>query len=87
MTSFSKGSVYYKKRIVTEDEGIVFAYEYLICPKCKYKVEQHEKRYKEFQKRCNHPKKFIDTEWHYISGESVKEPYYEYCRLCGEISY
>ena len=55
------------------------------CPKCKYKLEQHNKRYKEFQKHCKHPEQFIETEWCYIRGECVMEPDYDYCRLCEKI--
>ena len=84
--SFKKGDVYYKVRKVFVDE-IVCAFEFLICPKCKYKMEQHNKRYKKFQKHCEHPQEFIDTQWCYIPGECVKEPNYDYCRLCGKILY
>lgn len=79
-----KGDTYFKKRIIRPGE-IVIAYDMNYCPKCKYKNEQHEKRFEEFKKRCEHPKKFIETEWDYIPGECVKEPQYDYCRLCGEI--
>ena len=81
---FKKGDVYYKVREVYKDINIC-AYEFLLCPKCKYKLEQHNKRYKEFKKHCEHPGKFIETEWCYIPGECVKEPDYDYCRLCGKI--
>ena len=84
--SFKKGDVYYKVRKVFADVTIC-AFEFLICPKCKYKSEQHNKRYKKFQKQCEHPQEFIDTQWCYIPGESVMEPDYDYCRLCGKILY
>ena len=31
------------------------------------------------------PHEFIETEWSYIFGECVKEPNFDYCRLCGKI--
>jgi len=65
------------------DAGIM-AFEYLLCPRCKWKEDRHKELYKEFQKKCTHPEKFAETEWSYIPGECVKEPDYDYCRLCGE---
>jgi len=46
------------------------------CPKCIYKEKRHRERYADFIKRCEHPKKFIDTVWDYIPGEAVMEPQY-----------
>lgn len=83
---FLKGEVYYKTRTIYEAAPIC-ADEYLTCPKCKYKNDQHLKRYKKFQKYCTHPQEFIETEWSYIPGECVKEPDYDHCLLCGEILY
>ena len=90
--SFKKGEIYYKQRkIYFFEDGYgsfkVLADEFLICPKCKYKKEQRLKRYKEFQKVCVHPERFIETEWSYIPGECVKEPDYDHCLLCGGILY
>ena len=84
---FLKNDIYYKQRdISTDDYGkIDYVYEYLICPRCKYKTENHEKRFKLFKERCTHPHEFIETEWSYIFGECVKEPNFDYCRLCGKI--
>lgn len=81
---FSKGNVYYKERKVFTD-WVVMAFETLMCPKCKYKQEQHDKRFKLFQNKCVHPDKFKETAWSYITGEYVKEPDYDFCRLCGKI--
>lgn len=81
---FLKGQVYYKVRIVAEEYGEVSSYEYLLCPKCKYKLEQHNQRYKKFQEHCEHPKEFIEEIWSYIPGECVKQPDHLECRLCGE---
>jgi len=83
---FVKGNVYYKKREVYPiawEKGCM-AFEYLICPKCKWREEQSKKRYKVFQKHCVHPEKFTRTEWGYIPGECVMEPEYDYCTLCEE---
>ena len=83
---FTKGNVYYKNREVypIEWSNGIMAVEYLMCPKCKWKEGRHKARYKEFQKHCTHPEEFAETEWSYIPGECVKEPDYDYCRLCGE---
>lgn len=81
---FSKGDVYYKERIV-KDYGEIISYSLYKCPKCKYEIEQHVKRLETFKTKCSHPQKFIETEWDYIPRESVKEPKYQYCRLCGKI--
>lgn len=84
--NFVKGNVYYRIREVFAggyDQHIA-AFEHLMCPSCKWRREQREVRYKEFQKKCTHPEEFSDTEWDYIPGECVMEPRYDYCRLCGE---
>jgi DNA-directed RNA polymerase subunit RPC12/RpoP len=80
---FNKGDVYYRHREVAEEYGEIFAYEYIECPKCHHKQEHCRKRFEEFKKRCLHPDEFITTVWSYIPGECVKEPDYDYCRLCG----
>lgn len=83
---FLKGDVYYKHREVSDNGwGGIYAGEYLICPKCLYKSKQHKLRYEKFKSICNHPEEFIETEWDYIPGECVKEPQYDFCRLCGQI--
>jgi hypothetical protein len=81
---FKKGDVYYRERKVFTD-WVVMAFETLMCPKCKYKAEQHDKRFKQFMEICIHPPKFCETAWHYITGECVQEPDYEFCILCGKI--
>lgn len=81
---FIKGQVYYKKRIILSEDRI-YSYESLICPKCKFKMEQHFKRFQAFKEKCVHPKEFIATEYSYIQGEAVKEPSYNYCQLCGKV--
>lgn len=80
----NKGEVYYKYRVVYADDGI-YAFNIYYCAKDAYEQKEHEKRYKEFQKKCTHPQDFIETEWSYIPGECVKEPDYDRCRLCGKI--
>lgn len=82
--SILKGEIYYKHRTVINDWEL-FGYNTYYCPRCKIKKESHDKRYKEFQKKCTHPYEFIATEWDYIPGECVKEPQYDFCTLCGEI--
>ena len=79
-----KGDVYYKERTVV-DEGVLYAYNSYLCPKCRYKEERHQKRFNKFKDVCKHPQEFIETEWDYIPGECVKEPQYDYCKLCGKI--
>lgn len=88
---FLKGNVYYKERIVAVEEDfpidktIILAYNSYLCPKCKYKQEQQNKRFLKFKGKCTHPEKFIETKYDYIPGECVQEPQYDYCRLCGKI--
>jgi len=85
-TGFKKGDVYYKQRHIYDCERkIIAAYEYLICPKCKWQKESNNKRFDEFKKVCRHPSEFEKTEYGYIPGECVMEPKYSYCGLCGEI--
>lgn len=80
-----KGDVYYRHREVFEEDEMIFAWQYVVCPKCKYKQEQQDKRFNEFKRKCKHPQKFIDIVWCYIPGECVKEPDYDRCMLCGKI--
>jgi len=82
---FKKGDVYYKHREVIEEDGKIFAFESLICPKCHYNNERHLKRFMIFKETCQHPMEFRETEYHYIPGECVMEPQYDYCKLCGAI--
>lgn len=79
-----KGEVYYKHRLIYADDDVVFGFNLYYCAKHAYYQKQHEKRYKEFQKKCTHPYEFIKTEWCYIPGETVLEPNYDYCILCGK---
>ena len=82
--NFRKGNVYYKLREVYTDYKVK-AFESIVCPKCNYKNENHKKRFELFKEKCIHPLDFVETEWSYITGECVKEPNYDYCRLCGKI--
>lgn len=83
---FNKGEVYYKKRTVFAGEGFdIVAHECLVCPKCKYKAEKHAKRFEDFKTHCIHPNWAIETQYHYMAGECVMEPDYDYCSLCGAI--
>lgn len=80
-----KGEVYYKSREIFETfNGSVVGFDTYMCPRCKHRSEQHFKRYGEFQNKCSHPQEFMETEWSYIPGESVKEPDFDYCKLCGK---
>lgn len=85
---FKKGNVYYKQRNVYTDwtaaGDIVIAWEYLVCPKCKWKEENSNKRFEGFKKICTHPYEFEETQYGYIPGEYVMEPKYTYCGLCGK---
>jgi hypothetical protein len=80
---FKKGDVCYRERKVYTDWGVI-AFEALICPKCKHKQAQHNTRFEEFQSKCTHPDRFVETKWSYIPGECIKEPDYDYCRLCNK---
>ena len=81
---FEKGDVYYKHREVHEEDGKIFAFESLRCPQCHYRNERYLKRFMTFREKCKHPDEFRETEYGYIAGEYVKEPKYDYCRLCGK---
>ena len=83
--AIEKGNVYYFERKVVAEDGKVYSYQYKTCAKCKYKQDQHNKRYERYTETCNHPRKFIETVWSYIPGECVKQPDYDICRLCGSI--
>lgn len=57
---FKKGDIYYKIRnIITDFDDIVthktyvFAWNDYFCPKCKYKIEQHNKREKEWEAKTD----------------------------------
>lgn len=85
-----KGHVYYRKRTVfhdydTIDRCGIFAVTTIYCPKCKYRNENRDLRFKKFKKQCLHPLEFIEEIWTYIPGEAVKEPSHGICRLCGNI--
>ncbi len=81
---FNKGEVYYSKREVTVEDGKVIAYEYKVCPRCKYTREQREIRFNEFKKRCKHPEEFQVDNYGYIPGECIKQIEYSNCMLCGK---
>jgi len=80
--SFKKGDVYYKKRYVFTEDGKVHGIEHLICPKCKYLIDNHKERFEKFKKHCSHP--LTEDIWTYISGECIMEPYGSKCLACGE---
>lgn len=81
--SFKKGEVYYRDRNVFEFMGEVMAFEYRICPKCKYKEEDRNRRWEKHKEKCEHP--IIDTIWTVIPGEDVvKEPDHDECMICGQ---
>lgn len=80
---FKKGDVYYINRYVFSDIDRVIAFEFLICPKCKWKSEQRKARKATLPERCKHP--IIHTEYSYIPGECVMEPAYDYCAICGQV--
>jgi hypothetical protein len=81
---FRKGEVYYKERSVFKVDEKIYASEWLICPRCKYKSQEQIRRFKEFKHRCIHPEKFVYTNYHYIPGGCIQEPDYDQCRLCGK---
>ena len=67
--SFRRGEVYYKQRHVWEEDGEIYASEYLICPRCKYEIEQSTKRFEDYKLLCTHPDWAIETKYRYIPGE------------------
>jgi hypothetical protein len=84
--SFKKGDTYYINRVVYADyeshKGLdVITHEYLMCPKCKYKQEQHKTRFEQFKTKCHHP--ITDEKWSYIPGEAVMQPDHDECLICG----
>lgn len=82
--NFKKGEVYYLHRNVIAIDEFIEAYEYLECPKCRYKSKERARRFKEFKKTCEHP--ISDTVWSLIPGEDVAmEPDYEECLICGQV--
>jgi len=83
--TFVKGEVYYidRKVFVCEDE--VFAYEWLVCARCKYYEERGKERRKHFIEsgRCHHP--FKREVWTPIPGEEWRyEPHHRECTICGK---
>jgi hypothetical protein len=85
--NFKKGAVYYLERHVCADpdDGYVNAYEFVTCPRCKYRHDRQRERFEAFTEKCSHPDKFIETIYDYIPGECVMEPQFDQCRLCGKI--
>lgn len=84
--SFLKGNIYYLKRVVFKEFGLVFAYEYLLCSRCKYENEHHNIRFKKFVEsgNCHHP--ITNEVWRVMDGEDyVKEPSHTECSICGEV--
>lgn len=82
--TINKGEIYYKQRFIY-DNDIIYAYNKYMCAKCYYKMNKHNNRYEKFKKECTHPNNFIKTKWHYIPGECIMEPNYNYCLLCKTI--
>ncbi|MGG1480458.1 hypothetical protein ABE402_05910 [Bacillus smithii] len=80
--NFKKGDVYYIDRKVFAYLDGVFAHEYTYCAKCKYKLEEHFRRFERFKPHCHHP--IINTVWTPISGEEWRyEPDHDECLICG----
>lgn len=80
-----KGEVFYKKRTVWEDwedGGRIYGYNIYYCPKCLWRLKQHDKRWTEFIKNCKHPDSHREMEYIYIPNEAIKEPSHEICSLC-----
>jgi phage FluMu protein Com len=67
---------------VLEECGKIYAYEVLVCPKCKYRNEAKRERFGRFKKQCKHKETY--TIYRYIPGECVMEPDYEQCMICGQ---
>lgn len=78
-----KGRIYYRQRTVIDEDGEIFASEYVFCARCNFKGQDRKIRYARFQETCVHPDKFIETVWSYIPGEAIKEPHHSVCILCG----
>jgi hypothetical protein len=82
--SFIKGDVYYIRRKVFDDYGGlgIIAFEFLECPKCRYKKVKHAERFEKFKPNCHHP--IFHEVWSYIPGEYVMQPDHDECDVCGE---
>lgn len=83
--SFIKGNVYYIKRTFLKEYGEIFAYEFIVCPRCKYETERSSIRKKDFIEsgKCLHP--IVDEIWRTMDGEDyVKEPSHTECLICKE---
>jgi len=85
--SFTKGNVYYVKRKVfviggTFNKSELFAYEVVICPKCKYKSKRHVERFESFKGKCHHP--IVEEVWSTIPGEIIMQPDHDECVICGK---
>lgn len=78
-----KGSPYYLEKDVDFFEGEVYAERYRICPKCNFTSKRSAERFQRFKPECHHP--IVDTVYRYIPGESVKEPDYDRCLICGKV--
>ncbi|EIJ79143.1 hypothetical protein PB1_16339 [Bacillus methanolicus PB1] len=81
---FKKGDVYYKHREVIFDFDFaeIIAFEFIQCPKCKYKHDSHNDRFERFKSRCHHP--ITHEVWSYIPGEAVMQPDHDECLICGK---
>ncbi|MFD2210701.1 hypothetical protein ACFSMW_13405 [Virgibacillus halophilus] len=80
---FKKGDVYYRQRKVYAANDEISAYEYTLCPRCKYKKSESLKRFIAFIEKCHHP--ITDEVWSTIPGESaVMQPDHVECMICGE---
>ena len=80
-----KGEIYYKQRDIFKEDEKIYSYSHILCPKCNWNIKAHSERFKQYKLKCKHPTFAIKTNYHYIPGECVMEPDYDYCLLCGEI--
>ncbi|MCK9526078.1 MAG: hypothetical protein M0R49_09145 [Limnochordia bacterium] len=82
----NKGEVFYKERKVHQDwdTGQIYGFDFYYCPKCLWKIRNHDKRRAEFIKNCKHPERFRDMQYSYMPGEAIMEPSHEECMLCGQ---
>lgn len=83
--NFVKNDIYYKKRNVYLDFGEIYATEFIMCSKCKYKTENQSERKRIFIEsgKCTHS--LVGEVWRLIPGEDfVQEPSHEECFLCGK---
>jgi hypothetical protein len=77
---FTKGDVYYRHRKVVEEDRGIYAFEYIECPKCRYKHQRGAVRRVGLQERCKHH--ITGTMYDYAWPGQIE---YDYCLICEKV--